>query len=120
MTVNERIVFVWKGEHFTVPKAANPIILPGGEVLKGDGWANEVFPPNPGKLSHLFNIHCITLGLKDVADALGGVLAVRVTVKKINICPRGCTKPTNPFCKKCGEKVEVTYEIEPKNKTDKI
>lgn len=120
MTENDRIIFTYDGQKYTVPKAANPIILPSGQVLKGDGWKDEVFPPNPGKLTHLFNVNCVSLGLKDIADALGGVLAVKITITKIAICPSGCTKPTDPYCKKCGAKVEVTYEVKPASRFDKI
>jgi hypothetical protein len=120
MEDKDRIIFEYDDKKYTIPKAANLIILPNSYVLMGDGWTNKVTPPNPGKLKLLFQIKHISMGQKEIAEKLGAVLAIEVVIKKVITCPNGCTKTTEPYCKKCGAKTEVTFAVEPANPGDKI
>ncbi|HOX95844.1 MAG TPA: hypothetical protein PLI45_00465 [Candidatus Woesebacteria bacterium] len=121
MEDKDRIIFEYDGKKYTVSKAANPIILPDSSyVLKGDGWAKEASPPNPGKLKLLFKINHISMSQEQIAKELGGVLAIEIIIKRTVTCPNGCSRATDPYCKKCGSKTEVTLKIKPADQFKKI
>lgn len=108
------IRFLWKDVYYIVSEAKNPILLPTGDVLSGDGWQYEIMPPNPGKLELLFEIKVQNLPhLKEVAQRLNGVVASPVTITTIYVCPNGHVDPTTPFCSQCGKPTEEQHTIIP-------
>jgi hypothetical protein len=106
------IHFDWEGVTYTVPEGRNPILLPGGQVLNGDSWQQEIFPRRPGKLSLNYSI-VITpkTDLVSLARSIGAVLAKAITISLAKKCPHGCSEPTTPYCSKCGSVVEIVEVV---------
>lgn len=104
--ISDKIVFEWNGDHYTVPEAAFPVVLPNGEILTGDSWG-ETFPEKPLNLKKLFGIKVtVDVDLVLIAAGLQGVLAEQIQVNIVSYCPNGCDNPTEPYCSKCGAKVD--------------
>lgn len=124
----DRIIkFVWHNITYVVKKPGNPILLPTGEVLVGDGWQKEITPRHPGNLECLFIISKV-FGIKRadlVSFNFDFNLADAVNFKQTLICPKGCQGMlTHPFCNQCGSETEIIETIshlkfEPKSPIDK-
>ena len=110
-----QITFEWRNVTYTVARPGNPIIIPTtGEVLKGDGWQREIFPPEPGDLTVKFVAVIRDLDeLNQLASAIGGNIAWPVIMHKTTVCPSGCDQPTSPYCSQCGKATEYDYTYTP-------
>ena len=115
MSDNTTITFEWRERTYSVPEGRNPILVETtGEVLSGDGWQFEIFPPKPGNLKLLYKV-VITAktDLAQLAKTLNAVLATEVLITYDTICPRGCVNPTRPYCSQCGSMIQISKTVIP-------
>ena len=113
--MNDKIVFNWNGSSYMVESEGNPILLPTGEVLVGDGWQIEIYPPKPGNLTLLYKVELTSeTSIEDLAEKLQANLAVKVIIVKVRSCPNKCdTEVLGKYCPHCGSEIEVNILITP-------
>ncbi|HOX95843.1 MAG TPA: hypothetical protein PLI45_00460 [Candidatus Woesebacteria bacterium] len=107
------IVFVWDRITYHVKRTSHdPIILPNGEIITIKDWDIDCNPIQGFGPKYIANL-CMfdNTNLDSVASQLHGVLAIPINLEITYDCPKGCQKPTTPYCNKCGSKVETNIKV---------
>lgn len=109
---NSAISFEWKNVLYSIPEARKFIILPNFEMLIVDGPINQSQPENLRRLLTI-EVTPLFISLEQIAREMDAALATAVDIVNTKICPKGCSKPTYPFCSQCGSPTKIVKTLVP-------